>query len=186
MKRVLSLFFFISLIIPTGNAQEFKAGANTGFPFGSDGQNFYLLTGVDLSYTFHIFGNIELGGITGYGRFFGKDNEGVDRETYRYEGVDFNYIPLAVTAKYALGHFYKWFGGVDAGYAFALGDEKIRKLAGFYYALKGGWQNDNVEIFAYYQGIGNSETKSKTSGNFTTSTTFAKLGAAGVGIFYKF
>lgn len=187
MKKLLFLFFIGLFTITKFNAQELKSGISIGYPFGSIGENFSVFTGIDVAYSFEITDNIQLGATTGYGRYFYNANVSTEDQTdIQLEGGDFSYIPVAATAKYSVGRSYNWFGGADLGYAFSIGSESTKDLSGLSYVIKAGWQNELFEIFGFYRGIGNSETKTKTSGSFTSSTTFAKLGSAGVGVSYKF
>lgn len=187
MKKLLLFTALAVIALTKTNAQEFKASLNTGYPFGSVGEKFSLLTELDVAYTFEVSEPLEIGATAGYGRFFGKNipNDESQRD-FQFEGSDFGYIPIAATAKYSFGRYQVWFGGLDLGYAIALGDDSLKDLAGINYMTKFGWQNQLIEVFAYYKGIGSSETQSSTSGNLTTSVTYASLGTAGLGFAYKF
>lgn len=185
--RKLLLTAIAVFALSTMNAQEAKIGLHAGYPFGSIGENFNALVGLDLAYTFEIGESLDLGLTTGYGYFPGKDlNESSTNDEFHLNGSDFGYIPIAATGKYAFGYDDNWFAGLDLGYAIAMGSEDVEDLGGFYNVIKFGWQNEMIEVFALYQGIGSSETKSSTSGNLTTSTTSAQLATAGLGVAYKF
>ncbi len=187
MKKLFLMAVFTVFGFSFVNAQELKAGIHGGIPFGSTGESFSVLTALDASYLFEIAPSFHLGATTGYGQFFSKEMEATNTEFEHDSGyTGFGYIPVAASGKYAFGYYDNWHVGLDLGYAIAVSGENSEDLAGFYNAIKFGWQNDLIEVFAFYQGIGSSETKSKTSGNFTTSTTTAQLASAGLGIAYKF
>lgn len=185
MKKFLFVAVFTVIGVSFSNAQQLKAGIHAGYPFGSTGENFSAMAALDVSYTFEIARSLQLGGLTGYGQYFGKEID-ADADQVDMQGEGFGYIPIAASAKYAFGYYDNWHVGLDLGYALGIGDENAKDLGGFYNAIKFGWQNDLIEVYAFYQGIGASETKSSTSGNLTTSTTSAQLATAGLGIAYKF
>lgn len=193
MKKVLLVAVFAVFGMMSSQAQGFKAGVNLGFPFGSVGENFSFQAGIDIAYTFEISESFSLGATTGYGRFFGKDIDIPDYDAINgqrinktIDGPSFGFVPIAATLKYAFGNDQNFFVGGDIGYAIAVGDDAVKDLAGLLFEPKVGWQNDMIEIFGFYRGIGSSETKSESSGNVTVSTTSASLASAGIGAAYKF
>ncbi|MRM96641.1 hypothetical protein D1Z97_05175 [Riemerella anatipestifer] len=148
------------------NAQSnghFKLGANVSLPVGDLGKSSSIGIGADLGYMFKVAKGFELGAVTGYTHFFGKEYK-TAFGTVKANGL--GYIPLAAAAKYNVTP--EFFLGTDLGVAFS-----TVKNSGtaFYYNPRVGYQFSNNEIALSYKGF------SRDGGN---------SGAVSLGYFYNF
>src|SRR5690554_2389325 len=133
MKKVLLIAAVAVLGLGVSNAQEegIKLGVTAGLPMGDFSDWYSFGAGLDVSYFWEVGDGFLLGATTGYNHYFGKE---VDFGFgFTAEAEDFQFIPLAATARYYISDGF--FAGADLGYALALGDGAS---GGFYYRPKVG------------------------------------------------
>ncbi|MHA3043828.1 hypothetical protein JSO61_000620 [Riemerella anatipestifer] len=152
------------------NAQSnghFKLGANVSLPVGDFGKVSSVGIGADLGYMFKVAKGFELGAVTGYTHFFGKETK---YSAYGYEVTVKNdgvgVIPVAASAKYNVTP--EFFLGTDLGVAFSTVKDSG---TAFYYNPRVGYQFSNNEVALSYKGF------SQNGGS---------LGAVSLGYFYNF
>lgn len=157
MKKLL-LIGALALLGANVNAQEshFKIGGHVGLPIGDAGDTYAFNAGVDIAYTWEIADHFELGAITGYSHYFGKEIKtpelnfmgSVIIPSMSYK-ANVGSIPVAATAQYTFEGGFNV--GADLGYAFLTGDADG---GGFYYQPKVGYTfAEKHNVFAGYKGI---------------------------------
>lgn len=148
MRKILIAILLITSINVL--AQEgFKIGTHLGFPVGlaSNGSSFNF--GFDLTYMFEIADDFEVGPMTGYTHFTGKNVSGY---YYNYKSRGFGAIPIAGIARYNINDFL--FGSFGLGIGIPTNGTPV----GLFYQPRFGYTNDIFDAFAYYRGIGKGDS----------------------------
>ncbi|MDY3318360.1 hypothetical protein PG593_05995 [Riemerella anatipestifer] len=148
------------------NAQSnghFKLGANVSLPVGDFGKVSSIGIGADLGYMFNVAKDFELGAVTGYTHFLGKEYK---TPFGTLKADSYGVIPVAASAKYNVTP--EFFLGTDLGVAFSTVKDSGTL---FYYNPKVGYQFSNNEVALSYKGF------SQNGGS---------LGAVSLGYFYNF
>lgn len=138
----------------TMNAQttgNFKLGAHIGIPVGDAADAVSFNAGVDAGYVWNVAPKFELGLITGYSHYFGKD---IDTGFGTYNVPDFGIVPLAATGQYNVDGGFNL--GLDLGYAFYVADGADG--GGFYYQPKVGYNVGAGNVYLGYKGISDEGT----------------------------
>lgn len=144
----------VHLSIPTGDASDYF-GANVGGSF---------------SYLYPVMENLHLGGYAGLELFTGKD---IPNTGTKIKGMTL--LPIAASGQFDFNQ--NFFAGADVGFALSLSKDYN---GGFFFQPKGGWQNDFVQVFAFFKSISSGNDKPAVYKDFSSINTFG-LGAA-----YKF
>ena len=145
MKK-LFLFAAVAVFGFTMNAQEFKAGVNVGLPIGDAGDLTTFNVTLDLAYLWEMSEEFDLGVATGYSHSFGDE---VDFGFGTVEVDDFQFIPVAAAARYAVSDKFKV--GADLGYAVGLNDGND---GGFYYAPRVQYGvSESLDVVLAYRGV---------------------------------
>jgi len=151
MKKVLLIAALAVFGLGVSNAQEegLKLGVTAGLPIGDAGDVSTFGIGLDVSYLWEVGDGFLVGATTGYQHFFGDSGEesfmGI---SYKFEYDDFQFIPLAASARYYFSD--EFFAGADLGYAIGLNDGND---GGFYYRPKVGYGFGNIAVHASYAGV---------------------------------
>lgn len=132
---------------------NFTLGINGGIPVGDVEEFATFNIGADAAYRFSLSEQFELGGLVAYSHFFGDSGED---EFGSWEVDDFQFLPLAASARFNSGSF---FAGGDIGYALGINDGNE---GGFYYRPHAGYNFGKIGVLASYAGISRDE--------FTVST----------------
>jgi hypothetical protein len=149
MKKVLLIAALAVFGLGVSNAQEagFKLGVSAALPMGDMGDVTTFGFGIDAAYLWEISDEFHVGAATGYYHFFGDD---LDLGMFgTIEMPDFQFIPLAATARYYVSE--EFFVGADLGYGMAIGDYDG---GDFYYRPKVGYSFGSVAAHVSYAGIG--------------------------------
>lgn len=128
----------------------FKIGVNVGMAVPAE--NASAAVGVDVAYQNLVTPGFGLGLATGYTNYFGKENNGLDNNSF---GV----VPVA-----ALIRVYPketgFYIGTDLGYGFITGDDKVasnstvsRPDGGFYIKPEIGYHNNDWNFALQYQKV---------------------------------
>ena len=133
-----------------------KIGANAGVALPSE--NASAAVGLDVAYQNLVTPGFGLGIATGYTHYFGKDNT--------VSGVTLNNNDFGVVPVAALVRFYPkdtgFYTGIDLGYGFIVGDEKVasntgvntqRPDGGFYIKPEIGYHNNDWNFAIQYQKV---------------------------------
>lgn len=170
MKKFLLVLAVAVVSVQFSNAQEkpISVDVQAGLPMGdiSDLSNFYV--GLNLTYMFaEVAEDFYLGGRAGYNIYLGEDNsETVFGQTITAEGVDFDFVTLAVVGRYDFTE--NLFGRLDLGYAVGLEEDSDGAV---FIEPRFGYSAEMFDVFAFYQNIFDSDIS---------------IGAVGVGFAYKF
>lgn len=169
MKKVFLVAAFAVLGVMGANAQGFKVGVNVGYPIGDVGEFYSFQAALDVAYTWEVSDSFSAGLTTGYGMFFGGEEQTIDTGfgTVTIEALDFSYVPVAATAAYSVSE--NWFIGADLGYAVNVSEGDGE--GGFLYQPEFGYQTEMIELYAFYKGI---------------SLDGGSISSIGVGFAYKF
>src|SRR5690554_6574274 len=149
MKRVLliALFAIFGLGVSNTNTQEIKLGAMAALPMGEMDDWLSVGFGLDVAVLWEVADGLHVGGATGYHHFLGEEWEIIGT---KFPAVDFQYIPIAATARYFLAdNFYL---GADLGYGIAVGDASGGDL---YYRPKAGYNFGQIGLNVSYGGLDN-------------------------------
>lgn len=151
----------LSLTSAFSQQGNFTIGVNGGIPVGDVEEFATFNIGADAAYRFGLNEQFELGGLVAYSHFFGDSGEEGD---ISWEVEDFQFLPLAASARYKAGSF---FAGGDIGYAVGINEGNE---GGFYYRPHAGYNLGKLSVLASYSGI--------SRDNFTVAT-------VGLGIEFK-
>ncbi|MBP1841125.1 hypothetical protein [Formosa algae] len=152
----------ITAVFTGVNVQEgLNIGASAALPLNSASN--IISTGVllDVNFLYQAQRTIGIGLASGYGIYFGKDNEGSWGPINNKK--DFRYIPVAAATRVAL--YNGIIIGTDLGYAFGLSENWD---GGFYFRPMLGYNiNEALQLNLSYSGISNNWTWSAASLGFT-------------------
>lgn len=127
---------------------NFTIGVNAGIPVG-DAEEFSTFNiGADVAYRFGLSERFEVGGLAAYSHFFGDSGED---EFGSWEVDDFQFLPLAATARFNFGAF---FTGGDIGCAVGINDGNE---GGFFYRPLVGYDFGKFGVLASYSGVSRDE-----------------------------
>ncbi len=156
--RKLLLILFVGMITLTTNAQQtreldeideqnswLKIGLNLGVPVGDLSTFSKLAFGVEASAQFMRTDNFGLGLVTGYTKYYNKDNMSLDGST-----SGFGAIPLGLMLRY-YPQPTGFFVGTDIGYTFFT-DFNVND-GGLYVRPQVGYHNYNFNVFAFYNQV---------------------------------
>lgn len=164
MKKLILAGAFALLGAVTVNAQSkdghFELGPHVGLPTYKGAT---LNLGVDAAYLWNVAPSFELGAITGYSHFFGKDYTvdipGVGTQTIKAKGSGI--VPLAATARYNFDGS-KFNIGTDLGYAFYIAEGASG--GDFYYQPKVGYDLGQGNLYLGFKGMGDANNGVVTLG----------------------
>lgn len=144
---LIAMFVVFGMGISNTNAQEMKLGATVGLPVGDMDDWLSFGFGIDFAVLWEVGDDFYVGGATGYHHFIGEEWTlfGIT-----YPAVDFQYIPLAATARYFVAD--NLYLGADLGYGIGVGDTSG---GDFYYRPKAGYNFGNVGVNLSYGGLDN-------------------------------
>ncbi|SMC79002.1 hypothetical protein [Moheibacter sediminis] len=176
MKKLVLSMMVAVLGLTTANAQEgLKASAHIGAVVGDATEVFGFNIGADATYLYPVMDNLHIGGKVGLEMFSGKS---IPDSNAKYKGLTL--IPVTVSAQFDITE--EFFAAADLGYALSINNDYD---GGFYFMPKGGWQNDDFQIFAFLKGI-SSKIDRKLDLGETTVRGFSNTMAIGIGGAYKF
>lgn len=163
----------MTMAVFTVKAQEgLKAEGHIGAMLGDASDYFGINIGGSVSYLFPVIDNLQLGGMAGLELYTGKD---IPKTGTKLKGMTI--LPIAFSGQYDFDE--SFFAGADVGYGVSLSKDY---KGGFFFQPKGGWQNDFIQVFAYFKTISNKLDSKVTPiyGKFNSVNTI------GVGAAYKF
>lgn len=146
-KIVFITMLFMS--IAAVSQEGFKVGTHIGFPLGRAADYAGFNFGLDLTYMFEITDDFEVGPMTGYTHFTGKNVSGY---YYNYKSKGFGAIPIAGIARYNINDFL--FGSFGLGIGIPTNGTSV----GLFYQPRFGYKNDLFDAFAYFRGIGRGDS----------------------------
>jgi len=148
MKKTLLIAVLAVFGLGVSNAQEagIKIGVTAALPVGELDEWYTFGVGLDVSYLWEVGDGFLLGATTGYNHYFKEELDfGFGTVT---EAVDFQFIPLAASARYYISDGF--FAGTDLGYALGIGDGAG---SGFYYRPKVGYSLNSLGFHLSYGGV---------------------------------
>lgn len=132
-----------------------KIGGNVGVALPSE--NASMAVGLDLAYQHLVTPGFGLGVATGYTQYFGKENNGLDNNSF---GV----VPVAALVRVYPKQTGFYFG-TDLGYGVIVGDEDVaanstvdRPSGGFYLKPEIGYHNRDWNFDLHYQKVFTGDT----------------------------
>lgn len=159
------------------NAQEgIKAEVTVGATIGDAADVFGINYGAAASYLYPVMDNLHVGGKVGIDIFSGKD-VGMGSN---FKAKNMTLIPITASAQFDFAD--QFFAGADLGYALSLNNDYN---GGFYFMPKGGWQNDEFQVFAYLKGLSSKIDRDLDTGNELVNG-FSNTMGIGIGAAYKF
>ncbi len=150
MKKILISIFvlvFCAISMQAQQKQGLKLEGSLGIPTGDLSNGLVFGLGADLSYLFDVGDSFQAGLNVGYHNFFAK-TDGTLPPTLNGKGQDFQFVPLAATARYYVTE--DIFVGTDLGYAFVLIDGVD---GGFQYKPKAGFSFGLIATTLSFSGI---------------------------------
>lgn len=147
-----------------------KVGVNGGFAMGKVA---IASAGANVSYQYLLRPGLGIGLASGYAHFFGNNNEIKNEHiNYKINNNDFGIVPVSVMIR-VYPKKMGFYGGVDLGYAFVTGNNKVvekikvenwayslspnfqenRPKGGVYLKPEIGWHNRDWNIYLHYTAV---------------------------------